>query len=526
MRLLLTVQYFFLLLSSQSILASCVGVNYNLFSILHEKGTKYAAFSIRVDSTTLTNQYTYKAYATIIDNYSNPNYQKQIEIHSGGNTTAGGMPLFQGKYYFILGYEFEKGKFEAFVCDVHSKLLSENEDSSWIVKKMIHYKKHVEQKYTGKVKYYSDTILIAEGYLKGGIPNGRWKYYNWKGELLEDVKYKMGEKVGLKQYYNNGSYNLDNDKNKNSTIKAYLYSEETGALLQLITLKFDKHGNYTTNLIRYHENGKLRERYSTYATKDGYLNSPFFGRYEEYDKQGKIIAKGNYDRGAKVGKWIEQNTSDATLKTKIYPNIEKNNDRFIWFNADGKKNAEGKIHKRNKEGFWVYYDNKGDTLFCGIYLNNKKQGAWKEFFNGLNSITTYVDDIAHGEIIHFYTDSGKISGKGYKRNGVLFGEHKQFYKSGALKNITNYDEKGNIYGFSINYHENGKIESKERYIKNSIDGIYIRYDENGNIIEKGNYDNGLKVGEWLNFDKSGKLLKKCLYPYKPGILWEENCEYY
>lgn len=521
------ITHLFLFLS-YNLFASCSGINNNLFSILHEKGTKYSAFTVRVDSTTLTQQYGYKAFVTVIESYSSLDMPKQVEIHSGGNTTAGGRELFQGKYYFILGYEFEKGKFGAFVCDVHSKPLSDSEDSSLIVKKMIHYKKHIEQKYTGKVKYYNDTILIAEGNFRKGIPNGRWKYYDWEGKLLEDIGYKMGNKVGIeKRYYRREiPYWVSITKKSKRYIKNYEYFEETGKKYQSRVQKIDKIGNATIKFMRFHENGKLRQKCTSFQFMNWTLASPYFGVYEEYNVQGKPIAKGTYDNGAKVGQWIEQNPKDSSLVTNLYPAIEKSKNVFTWYNADGTKAAEGRMNKKGKQGFWTIFYENGDTLFCGNYQNNKKQGVWKYFYNGLNSTETYLDDELNGEIIHYYSKSGKISGKGYKKNGQLVGEYKSFYESGTLASITNQNEAGQTHGIAIAYHENGKIAHKEDYINGYINGLYIYYDENGNIIEKGFYDNGLRVGEWLRYDSNGKLKEKCIYPYKPIISWEQNCEYF
>ena len=69
-------------------------------------------------------------------------------------------------------------------------------------------------------------------------------------------------------------------------------------------------------------------------------------------------------------------------------------------------------------------------------------------------------------------------------NGQLNGEIKEYYPTGNIKEVTEY---------------NGNMKH----------GKYIRYSDNGKIIIEGNYKNKLKEGKWKYYFKdSGKLKKQ------------------
>jgi uncharacterized protein len=517
----------FFLFLSQNLMACCGEINYSIFSILHDKGTKYSAFAICVDSSEVIVDSNFKSYATIVENYSNPKrIKKQIEIFTGGENSAGGTRLQKGKYYFVLGYEFEQGKFSAFVCDVHSKRLSDNADSSLIITKMLDYKRHNEQKYTGKVKYFDHTILLAEGALKKGIPNGQWKYYGKRGELIAEISYKMGEKVGLEKHFNDDILAQLYRNNKNRIFEEYR-TNEFGKISTICIHKFDKKGYWTSVRYNYYQNGNLRMKSMYFSGISNYLSSSYIGDYEEYTEDGKVIGKGKYDRGAKVGIWLEQNPKDSSLETKIYPQIKTKKGIFTWFYANGIKSVQGVLDKKGKQGIWVQYNEKGDTLYFGKYVNDREQGDWKYFYANKNveSIRFFVDGKENGEFIRFY-ENGIIESEGTYKAGNIYGKWKAYYTDGKLKNITNYNEKGQQHGESIIYAQSGKVLRNITYINDYIDGDYVFYAEKGNVLEKGKYDNGIKIGEWLTYYENGKIRQRCIYTKTPNNPQEAECEYF
>ena len=93
------------------------------------------------------------------------------------------------------------------------------------------------------------------------------------------------------------------------------------------------------------------------------------------------------------------------------------------------------------------------------------------------------------EIIGDYYPNGAVRWKGnYDVNGKAQGKNTWYYKSGAVKSISNYVD-DREHGESIEYYESGEIKEigkyKEGYIIKEIE-----YYENGEIKEIRNYKNG------------------------------------
>ena len=83
-----------------------------------------------------------------------------------------------------------------------------------------------EKKWKGKLKVYSDDILVFEGdYLDGKIWNCKGKIYNFRGDVIFDGEIKNGLKDGnVKEYYDNDQLKFDGNYlkgEKNGNAKEY-----------------------------------------------------------------------------------------------------------------------------------------------------------------------------------------------------------------------------------------------------------------------------------------------------------------
>jgi len=91
-------------------------------------------------------------------------------------------------------------------------------------------------------------------------------------------------------------------------------------------------------------------------------------------------------------------------------------------------------------------------------INGKINGLYKSYLkNGqLFVIKTYVDNILHGEYIHYHCAKEQIYFIHQYVNGKLNGEYKSFYENGQPQSIANYvDDKLN--GECKSYRENGEL---------------------------------------------------------------------
>ena len=75
-------------------------------------------------------------------------------------------------------------------------------------------------------------------------------------------------------------------------------------------------------------------------------------------------------------------------------------------------------------------------------------------------------------------------------------------------------------GESVEYYEEGSIESIVHFRNNIVEGLTITYYENGNIDEEVNYKNNKMNGEAKSYDENGKLNGRTIF--KDNIKLEED----
>jgi antitoxin component YwqK of YwqJK toxin-antitoxin module len=85
---------------------------------------------------------------------------------------------------------------------------------------------------------------------------------------------------------------------------------------------------------------------------------------DTFDKEGKLMQTGNIKNGKNHGKWT-------------------------WFYANGAKKLEGSFDMGSREGLWLTFDKNGDTLNKSFYLNDKLDGLFIKYKNGLPLDTLY-----------------------------------------------------------------------------------------------------------------------------------------
>lgn len=508
-----TIIFIFFTLKLNTTFACCGAINFNLISVLHSKEYDVSALLVVVDSAFYSGKEGYKSYCTVIQDYKKSVNGRKIEVYSGGNTSAGGSLLVKNNYYFVVGNEFQIDKFGAFVCDAHSRKLSDNpEDSSYVSNLMTAFQVHKNQKYTGIEKYFfQNNTLMAEGKLKNGLPNGKWKYYGRDSNLIAEVTYKMGLKIGKMK-----EYTLLKEK----TVTEYLpengekimYYNSSSRLKTIEIKKKNKEKLRCYTYKSYNFKGKTQEnRTQLYDFK---IADAFLGNYEMHTLSGKLVEKGKYDRGAKVGKWLELNDKDSSLIVKIYPKLPKQKQNFVWYFPDRKKKMEGDLSNGLKQNIWIEYKQNGDTLSFGKYENSKEVGLWKYFDEKntrLNRIVNFKNGILHGSYVSFYNENGKIYDEGNYLDGNQVGLWKAHFLDGSIARIENYNSIGERHGTYIIYFKSGKIQSISDFENGNRIGKYVEYFDNGNVRESGIYVNDFKLGDWSIYEVSGKLRQKCTY---------------
>ena len=94
------------------------------------------------------------------------------------------------------------------------------------------------------------------------------------------------------------------------------------------------------------------------------------------------------------------------------------------------------------------------------------------------------------------------------------------FENGLLRTYFIFNKNGLLDGNSIEYYEEGNIESLVPYKNNVVEGLVITYYENGNIKEEVNYKNDKMNGEAKSYDENGKLNGRTIF--KDDIKLEED----
>ena len=218
------------------------------------------------------------------------------------------------------------------------------------------------------------------------------------------------------------------------------------------------------------------------------------------------------------------------------------------------------------ENFLLYrYFDKNSNLVIDVYGTNGKV-IQKGYYNNKQlayimegNILKNLNSIPNGKYIEYYKN-GQIKIQGHTKEGKRDGEFKTFLKNGksagsviykdgkiikstlikAMKNNASFPpvdninykldtthtlgkvefENGLLDGNSIEYYEEGNIESIVPYKNNVVEGLVITYYENGNIKEEVNYKNDNMNGEAKSYDENGKLNGRTIF--KDDIKLEEE----
>jgi len=276
-----------------------------------------------------------------------------------------------------------------------------------------------------------------------------------------------------------------------------------------------------------------------------YINAQF----KTFHTNGQLKEIGNYDQsGKKTGVWTKYFPSGNTYSLHIF-NKEKGWNYVLFYDNGNIRKSGNYNDKGRKYGEWLSYDKEGclttlETIENGAYVgerrlyhmnkltaiqhykDRKKTGKWISYQSGkLKEIKNYVNDKLHGENKSFF-DNDSLSFERYYNHGTAIGEHKEFYKSGQLKEHIvfnngkkhfkkNYDKNGILR--NSNVFEDDKILAKSFYEgsigfkKNKYNhkkheiGKWKYYHFNGQLHYKGNYDTlGKRTGKWKYYHENGK----------------------
>ena len=309
-----------------------------------------------------------------------------------------------------------------------------------------------------------------------------------KEELKNDYKKEyLKRKDNLKKIENNGAIGFEDEdfifQFEDNTLT--LASKKLKSIPNTaITQEFDKTGNF----FRIFSITSIDENFLLYRYFDKNSNLVI----DVYGTNGKVIQKGYYN--------------NKQLAYIIEGNILKNlnsipNGKYIEYY----KNGQIKIQGYTKEG-------KRDGEFK-VFLKNGKSAGSVIYKEGKITKSTLVKAMKDNASFSPVTDI-------YYKLEDSHTLRKVDYENGLLKTYFIYNKDGIPDGESVEYYEEGSIESIVHFRNNIVEGLTITYYENGNIDEEVNYKNNKMNGEAKSYDENGKLNGRTIF--KDNIKLEED----
>lgn len=309
-----------------------------------------------------------------------------------------------------------------------------------------------------------------------------------KEELKNDYKKEyLKRKDNLKKIENNGEIGFEDED--------FIFQFEDNALIlaskklksipnTAITQEFDKNGNFLHifSITSIDENFFLHRYFDT--------NSNLV--IDTYVANGKCIKKGYYNN-----KQLAYIIEGELVKDL---NLLQNGKYIEYY-----KNWKIKVQGSYKEG-------KRDGEFKAFLKNGKSAGS-----------VTYKDGkIIKSTLVKTMKDNASFSPVTdiYYKLEDSHTLRKVDYENGLLKTYFIYNKDGIPDGESVEYYEEGNIESIVHFRNNIVEGLTITYYENGNIDEEVNYKNNKMNGEAKSYDENGKLNGRTIF--KDNIKLEED----
>ncbi len=197
--------------------------------------------------------------------------------------------------------------------------------------------------------------------------------------------------------------------------------------------------------------------------------------------------------------------------------------------ASGKVRLEGEYREGLEEGLFVQYYEDGSKMEEARFISGKKDGEVAHFYpTGRKSKSTfYKAGLKEGRETTWY-ENGVIAKSAHFVNDKLQNEGTNpavvaYYPQKGIKEVQEF-EAGIPVNCHIQYHQNGKEQSRILFKNGAADGaIYIKSAE-GKILGERFFKDGVPYGHHFQKHENGELAFEATYDQE-GNLLTDICEY-
>jgi len=287
---------------------------------------------------------------------------------------------------------------------------------------------------------------VAEGPIRGGLPEGEWQFYTPEGKLKAESRMTAGKMTGPQTLFG--------DDGKPRASNTLLDGKREGP-----STLFHPDGSVSDNL--FYSADKLngaatgwwpdgQPRYSA-TWKTGKLDGPSIenfpsgqkkseilyssgqkeGLSREWDEQGNLRIEENWHLGLREGPSLTYTPSGKKLSETLYAHGKKNGRAGTW-SETGAKLSEGDWQEDQLEGTLREFYPDGKLRAEATYLHGKKEGPYKTFTpeGSLATSADFKEDKLAGPIQLHYPDGKPFAECHYDGDHLSGG--KLFYPDGKL----------------------------------------------------------------------------------------------
>ena len=349
--------------------------------------------------------------------------------------------------------------------------------------------------------FYPDGKVSSEGTLVDGKPEGWWKTFYENGELKSQGK--------RTQFLLDSTWFFYTPEGALESTIAYRNGKKNGALKKYADSVLVSDEQYVADVKQgptttYYPDGKTK---SVVVFKDGKED----GKAYEYAEDGRPIT---------ISAW----------RSGVLQRREQVNrlDGQGW-----------------RQGTWQGYYPNGKLKWEGNYVDDKRQGIFKEYDaqGNLKNMEKYDLDVVLPDaeeatllqLRNTYHANGKVASIGsYSKDGKKEGLFREFndlgrptdaaiYRNGVLMSQGAVSEAGALNGPWTEYYATGEKRAEGSYLDGKKDGPWTFFHRGGEVEQRGNYKDGLPQGVWKWFYATGELHRE--ENYRKGREDGESAEY-
>lgn len=391
------------------------------------------------------------------------------------------------------------------------------------------------------VRLYPDgSIEVSGAYIDGAL-DGTWERRHPTGTVAERGAYAAGKKDGIwRQTSASGALLGEYTMQAGTGVEKRWY--ESGALYSELALRDGvPHGTAKQHApeggvleISRYANGKLDGSRTTGTQRtlrieESFQNGVRHGSRkiwqfhlllaeENYDRAGRLDgaytlwrtkkitrAKGEYDKGKRIGTWTWRDRADRKEREGAYAAGKRDGTWTEWW--EGKPTFQGTYASGKPDGTFTYWDRAGNELgsftirggtgTMQTFHGNRKPSSRTRLYKGL-------EDGRHEEL----STRGKVLVEGYYRAGKKHGVWKEWTHDGVLV-LEQAWARGRLDGVVKKY-VGGKLSLEARYAEGKAEGPYVEYRE-GQPAVVGQFANDRRTGTWTHHDATGAVVVTATY---------------